>query len=789
MGILGLVVAGFVFFFRIAASLPSIQEMSDFQISQSTKIYDRTGETLLYEIYGEEKRTVVSPENIPDVIRYATISIEDDSFYIHPAFDWRGILRAFTVNLLRGRVSQGGSTITQQLARNAFLTSEKTLTRKLRELMLAMRLEQHYSKDEILNMYLNYIPYGPNLYGIETASLAYFNKSARDLSLNEAAMLAAIPQSPSYYSPWGSHTDELEKRKNFVLKRMRELDYIDDEQLGGAIQGMPQIASQPETGIKAPHFAMYIQEYLREKYGEDVLRSGGLKVITTLDWDLQQIAESTVSSGVSRNSELYNGGNGALLAMDPQTGQILAMVGSKDYFAEPDPEGCTPGQNCRFEGNFNVATQGLRQPGSALKPFAYLTAFEKGLTPNTIIWDVPTEFVPSCPATVNFNVKDINCYHPQNFNLIFRGPIALKDGLAQSVNVPSVKVLYLAGLANTIKTAEDFGITTLSDPARLGLSLVLGGGEIRLIELLGAYSTLAADGIYRKPTTIIKIENSNGDILEEYKDENKRVVDPQYARLINDILSDPQLRAPLYQNSLPLTIIPGYQVALKTGTTNDYVDAWAFGYAPNLAVGIWAGNNNRDPLTSRGGSVLAAVPIWHDFVSKALEGKPLSTFIKPDPIIVSNPILMGKLIKGEFHDILYYLKRIGDPQFGHWEAGVQNWLKTNSVDLSKFSFVDSLDSNDSSLNGKINIKIASPENGSFFENTIPIRFYVQSDNNIEKVEVYINGGLVDNKINLGKSFSYSEDVSPNTIELQNLLLIRVTDSVGGKSEQELIVFH
>jgi len=790
IGFLGLIIAALVFFVNTTRSLPDPSEIVNIQVSQSTKIYDRDGESLLYEIYGEEKRTIVDPDDIPDFVREATISIEDDSFYSHPAFDVRGILRAFATNLIKGEVVQGGSTITQQLAKNTFLTGEKRYSRKLKELILAMRLEQRYSKDEILNLYLNQVPYGENTYGIEAATQTFFGKPAVDLTLNEAALLAALPQSPSYYSPWGGHIDELESRKNAVLKRMRELGYIDDAQFEEASQSLPEFLSQPETGIQAPHFVIYIQDYLRENYGEEALRIDGLKVVTTLDKDLQALAEEAVRNGVERNNKLYNGGNGALIAIDPQTGQILAMVGSKDYFGDPEPTGCTPGRNCQFEANFNVATQGLRQPGSALKPVAYLTAMEQGFTPDTIIWDVPTEFAPRCSSVVNFNNRSTSCYHPQNFDSIFRGPVTMREALAQSINVPAVKTLYLAGLRETLQTASRLGITTLTDPERFGLSLVLGGGEVRLVELVGAYATLAADGVYRPPTGIIRVENARGEVLEEYEDTGVQVVDAQNVRIINDILSDVELRSGLFQASLNLTQVPGYQVALKTGTTDNYVDAWTFGYTPNLAIGVWAGNNNREPLVARGSSILAAVPMWHEFMSQALDGRGFSTFVRPDPIFSDNPVLRGELIKGSLHTILYHLDQSTDPQFNNWEVGVRGWLQNNAVNEKRFTFVELSDTDgEITGTGNIDILILSPDNGSFAAEPLFIEFRVTSYNPVDKVEVYLNGQLISGKdSDLDKSFTYKTEVSLDSLDIQNLFVIRVLDDEGLLGENEIIVF-
>ncbi len=784
----GLALAVLLFFLNAIRSLPDPGEITDIQVSQSTKIYDREGETILYEIYGEEKRTIISSDDIPDVVRQATISIEDDSFYDHPAFDWRGVARALIVNLIRGRISQGGSTITQQLAKNAFLTNERTISRKIKELVLAVRLEEEYTKDEILDLYLNQVPYGHNAYGIEAASRIFFEKSTEDLSLNEVALLVALPQSPSYYSPWGSHVDALEERKNTVLQRMRELGYIDDAEFDSASKEMPDVVDQPETGIVAPHFVIYIQDYLQEKYGDESLRAEGLKVITTLDKDLQEIAEDAVVAGVERDSELYGGENAALLAIDPQTGQILAMVGSKDYFGDPVPSGCTPGTNCKFEGNFNVATQGLRQPGSALKPFVYLTAMQQGFTPDTVLWDVPTEFAPACSGVVNFSDRNPSCYHPRNFSQTFLGPVTMKEALARSINIPAVKTLYLAGMTNTLQTLSKLGVTTLTDPERFGLSLVLGGGEIRLIELVGAYAALAADGVYRKPIGILKIEDSTGRILEEYEDHGAQVVAQKEVRVINDILSSVELRSGLFSSSLPLTQVSGHQVAIKTGTTNDYVDAWAFGYTPAIAVGVWAGNNNRDPLVSGGSSILAAIPMWHDFISKALQSEPLATFERPSPIFTDNPVLNGKLIDGSLHTILYFIDRRGDPQFPNWEAGVQNWLRTNSVDRRRFEFVNESSSDDED-GGNIDIEALSPEDGSFISDSFEAKFRISSEKRVSRVELFVNGDLVDESMdNSRRDFTYSVDIDPDFLTLQNLILLRVTDEDGLQAEEEIIVF-
>lgn len=781
----------------LSRNLPVVGEIATHELIESTKIFDRSGEKLIYEIHGEEKRTFLPPEKIPDIFRKATLAIEDSGFYEHAAFDLRGTLRALWIDIKRGYRAQGGSTITQQVAKNSFLTTEKSITRKLKELILAFRLEKAYSKDEILNLYLNQIPYGQNAYGVEAATQTYFGKTAKELSLSEAAMLAAVPQAPSYYSPWGSHTVELEERRQYVLSQMKSLGYIDEQQYRFAIDNKPVVMEQPKTAMfsLAPHFVIEVQEYLNNKYGEDFISKAGLKVITTLDTELQELAMTAASDGGDRNTELYSGHNTALIAIDPKTGQVLALAGSKDYFKDPEPEGCIEGSTCRFEGNFNVATQGLRQPGSSFKPFAYMEAFIKGFTPDTVLFNVPTEFSannPNCPAIPDYNNESTECYHPQNFDHIFGGPVTLKESLAESINVTAVKTLYLAGLDDTIKLAEKLGIKTLSDRSRFGLSLVLGGGEVRLIEMAEAYSVIANDGIRNPYTFILKVEDKNGKTLEEYKDASEKVVEANYARLINDILSDRNLRAPLFQSSLDLTGVPGYQIALKTGTTNSYIDAWTFGYTPNLVVGAWAGNNNRYPLQQRGSSILAAVPMWHDFFSKAVRTRPNEPFPKPEPQGTTIPILRGEIDKENPHNILFYLNRLDDPQYFNWETGVQEWLRTHilpEISIPTYSYAEGEETPDSVRSG-LKIEFLNPKNGDFITGDTLFQSKITSIEDIVRIETYVNDRLIDIiAANSGKNINYQKIIPFYEFKNQNRVVIKIIDSLGNSGERELIVYR
>lgn len=806
-----------LFYIFIIKDLPNPSQFENRKIAESTRIYDRTGEILLYEIHGEQKRTVIPFEEMPMSARQAVIAIEDQTFYSHPAFDIKGIARAFISNLTNRELAQGGSTITQQLAKNSFLTSEKTITRKIKELILAIQLEQKYSKDEILNLYLNQSPFGGNTYGIQAASQAFFNKNAKDLDVAETALLSSVLQAPTYYSPWGTHTKELFDRKDYVLEQMNKLGFISEKEMEAAKKEVLKFAPK-SNGIKAPHFVLMIQEYLNNKYGESFVQTAGLKVITTLDWKIQEAAEQAVKDGAERNKELYKGHNAALVAQDGATGQILALVGSKDYFGIPEPENCQPGKTCKFEGNFNVAAQGLRQPGSTMKPFAYVSAFQKGYTPSTMVFDLPTEFAagnPSCPPDVDYNNENTECFHPQNFDPEFKGPIDLRNSLAQSINITSVKALYLAGLKETLKTSSDFGITTLTEKNRYGLSLVLGGGEVKLIDLVGAYSVFAQEGIKHQQTMILKITDSKDQTLEEYKDISDRVMDAKYPIYINDILSDIEARSALLSSSLGLTLFEGYEVALKTGTTNDYRDAWTVGYTPNFIVGVWAGNNNNDAMQKQGSSILAAIPMWSAFMKEALKNIPPTTFSKPEPILVKKPVLNGGFdmnfqINGnnypQIHNILFYVNKNdpqglypenpqNDSQFENWEIPVLKWARENISDFdlkyNKPLPVTVLNQTENSDTQTLNIGWNSPKNGDFIktDNNIAVNADIAADFEINKIELYFNDDMISSwQQSFGKKVLLTHNFTPSMTKSQNMLKIKVYDPIGNSLEKSIILF-
>jgi len=625
-------------FLYYAKDFPRPEKFTERQLSQSTKIYDRTGKILLYEIYGEEKRTVVLLDKIPEYLKKAVIATEDANFYKHFGVDPRGIARAVLSDLKIGEPVYGGSTIPQQLIRSTFLTTQKTAERKTREIVLALELDRRYSKDQILEWYLNQIPFGQNTYGVEAASQTYFKKSVSEISLSEAAVLTALVKAPSALSPYGENKSKLMERKNYVLDRMESLNFISKEEKEKAQNEEIKFAEilQP---IKAPHFVLYVKDYLEQKYGEDFLKEKGLRVYTSLDWELQEIAEKAIEEG-GKNNEKYGAFNSSFVAIDPKTGQILAMVGSKNFFGDPYPKDCTPGKNCLFEPNPNVTLLG-RQPGSAFKPFVYATAFKKGFDDKIQVLDEST----------NFGIWGGKEYIPQNYDGKFRGIVTLREGLAQSLNIPSVKVLYLIGsdekiekleinnflgkegvfskgLKESIKTAKEIGITTLTQPISFyGPSIVLGGGEVKLLEMVSAYGVFAQEGLKMPIVFITKISDSNNNIIEKNKGDQKRVLDTEVARLINSILSDNEARAPIFGLRSPL-YFENFEVAAKTGTTEGYKDGWIIGYTPSIVAGVWTGNNNNSPMKKEPGVVLAG-PIWRAFMDKALLKFPKENFIKP----------------------------------------------------------------------------------------------------------------------------------------------------------------
>lgn len=685
--------SGTLILWAISLPIPDFKGFDERIVTESTKIYDRTGEILLYDVYRDVKRTRVPFEEISPEIKRATIAIEDDKFYSHKGVRPTAILRAAITGI------GGGSTITQQLVKNSLLSQERKFSRKIKEALLAVKLEKVKTKDEILTLYLNEIPYGGNIYGVEEASQAFFKKSAKDVTLAEAVYLAAIPKAPTRLSPYGTHIDELEARKNLVLDRMVATKVITKEE-ADKIKTEKVIFNPLEgQGIKAPHFVFMIKDYLEQNYGEGVVENRGFKVITTIDYDLQQKAEASIAKFADSNEKNFKAKNASIVAIDPKTGQILSLVGSRNYFDTAN------------DGNFNIALA-HRQPGSAFKPFVYAAAFAKGYQPETVLFDLETQFSTNCAAD-DFSDKP-GCYSPQNYDNTFRGPMSLRDALAQSINIPAVKLLYLVGLKDALSTAKAMGISGLKDPGQYGLTLVLGGGEVSLLEMTSAYGVFANDGIRNNPVGVLEIQDRDGTVLEKYTGQPKSALNPQVARQISDILSN--TAAPLNPNF----IFPGRDVAAKTGTTNDYKDVWVVGYTPNLAVGAWVGNNDNTPMEKKVAGFIVA-PVWGDFMKQALPTLADEKFIDPAPSATDvKPILRGFWQGGEtyvvdkstgnkatentpielqeervipnVHSILYWIDRnnpLGaqpsrpenDSQYSHWEYAVQKWLASGGKNL------------------------------------------------------------------------------------------------------------
>lgn len=758
LGILGLMAF-------VSRDLPNPNSLTDRAISQTTKIYDRTGEHVLYEIFGNENRTLkklqagfcldnenleTDEKGIPLFAVQATIAAEDRNFCEHGGFDVKGFIRAVFQNLIGNRV--GGSTLTQQLVKNAILSNEKTIIRKVKELILSLALERRYSKDEILQIYFNEIPYGSTYYGMEAAAQNYFGISVNELSLAQAATLAALPKAPTTYL---NNPDRLQARRDYILGEMLELGFIDQSTYDAALaEATPVDVSI--TNIDAPHFVLYVKELLEEKYGRSEVEEGGLKVVTTLDYDMQMIAEEEVKKGVDENVEKYGLTNAALVAIDPKTGQILSMVGSKDYFDDD------------IDGQVNVATR-LRQPGSSFKPIVYTKAFEMGYTPNTVLWDVETTF-----PTVTGD------YTPHNYDGTEHGPVRILNALQLSLNIPAVKMVYLVGVENALDFATSLGYTSFGDHSAFGLSVVLGGGEVQLLEHTAAYAVLANDGVRNETVSILKVEDADGETLEEWKQkEGKTVIDENIARMTSYILTNNEARTPVFgaNSYLQLGERP---VAAKTGTTNDYRDGWLMGYTPSLAAGVWVGNNDNTPMNKAGGSI-GAGPIWNGFMKRVMDGRPIETFPSPEIKQTGKAVLDGEIGSttavidrasgklateytpdsyreektfAQYHSILHYVDRddpLGpapehpeeDEQYSAWEAGIQTWLAKKGAETGiEISNEDPpTEEDDLHVPGNFpSVRITSPDNNdSLTSRIVSIQIAADATRSVARAEFYIDG--------------------------------------------------
>lgn len=778
--------------------LPDPNKLLDRAVPQSTKIFDRTGTVLLYEIHGEENRTLIQIKDLPTHVPLATVAIEDKHFYTHNGVDWKGLVRAVVVNVAKGKRIQGTSTLTQQFVRNAVLTTDRSPVRKLKEIVLALQIERLYTKDQILQLYLNEIPYGSTMYGIESAARGYFGKQAKDLTMDEAALLAAIPQGPDLYNPYGTgsrgdNRDTLVGRQHYILDQMAEQGYVTREQADEAkkTDTLAKLIPKKIGDIKAPHFVEYVKAQLTESYGQVTVEQGGLKVTTSLSNDMQQIAEEEVAKGVDERGERFGFTNGGLVAIDPKTGHVLAMVGSKDFFDE------------EHDGQVNVTVR-PRQPGSSFKPIVFAAGFLKGYTPEMTLWDVNTKFK-----------TDLKDYEPKNYNLKENGPISARMALQGSLNIPAVKMLYLVGVGRVLDVAEELGYTTFADRSRFGLALVLGGGEVKLIEHVHAYATIANEGKRAPLVSILKVEDSKGSALQEWKPEDpKEVFDRNVALTLTDVLSDNNARAYIFGTKNSLTL-PDRAVAAKTGTTNDYHDAWTIGYVPQLAAGVWVGNmDNTEMKRGADGSVIAA-PIWQAFMRRATKDTPIEPFAKPTPPDTTKPILLGKVAESlvkvdkvtgklatpftppelieermyrDAHSELWYLDKDDprgpaptnagdDPQFASWEAAVKDWAMRTNWNATSSAPTESDDVHTADNQPKLTI-LSPSSNTTFSSRTPSVSVSVTAPRIITRIEASINGIDVGSSLGGGTTFNLS---IPNAISVgYHDLTLTAVDDVGNR---------
>ncbi|MDB5238831.1 MAG: putative penicillin-binding protein [Candidatus Parcubacteria bacterium] len=794
--------------------IPDVDSFESRKVIQSTKIYDRTGNILLFDTGSNSKRTVVSLSSLPKYLPEATIAIEDSNFYRNSGIEPTSIIRAILADVVSGQYDQGASTITQQVVKNSLLTQDKTITRKIKEWVLAIKLTRVMSKDDILETYLNETSYGGTIFGVEEASQQFFGHPAKADTLGEAAYLAAIPQAPTYYSPFGLHTADLDARQKLVLRRMKELGMLTDTEYQAALKEKVQFLTKDSKGIRAPHFSLYVKDYLVNKYGEDVVDSGGLKVITTLDYAMQQKAEDVIKKFSASLATNFNASNTAIVALDPKSGDILTMVGSRDYFDK------------NIDGNFNIATA-RRQPGSTFKPFVYATDFMKGYTPETILFDIKTEFSTKCnpdgtPKNPSADPKK-ECYSPGEYDNIFEGPLSIRQALAQSRNIPAVEALYLAGISNAVSTARVMGVT-ITDPQRCGLTLVLGGCEVSLLDLTSAYGVFANDGIRNPYRSILEVDDVNGNVLEKATESPKQAIPAEVARQISSILSDTNVR----MNSLqPIGESVGRPVAIKTGTTNDYRDVWTLGYTPNLVVGAWAGNNNNRPLTPNVAGLIIS-PLWGSFMSQVAKNFPPEDFIPPPPPLSDGkPILRGvweggvsywkdsvsgkvatqytpqdtrqEVVFANVHSILYWVDKDNprgpvpsnpgaDPQFASWEYAVARWLPSwkathpGLVETTDMTIPTATD--DVHIPGNIPmVTISSPTPGTVINPGQLLSVQLQNSGRYPavKTEVYLNGKYVNTVRDNPTSFSFvPADVG--TVSGENTLSITLYDSVSQQAQ-------
>lgn len=791
--LIALIVLTIFSFIVFAKDLPSPTKLTARDASLSTKIYDRNNK-LLYDIYGDKNRALVKWDQLPLYVKQATISIEDKNFYKHSGFSPLGILRSL-VSIFVFRNVQGGSTITQQVVKNTLLSSERTLPRKIKEFILSIQVERKYSKDEILQIYLNEVPYGGTAWGIEAASQAYFSKEAKDLSLTEAVILAGLPQRPSYYTPYGTNPKAYVPRAEDVARRMREDGYITREQEDQVKKEIPNVKfSGNDKGIRAPHFVFYVRDYLVEHFGEKLVEQGGLKVTTSLDLDLQDKVQKIVTDEVADVASLKVG-NGAAVVIDPQTGQILSMVGSKDYFAKD------------YDGQVNVSTS-LRQPGSALKPFTYATAFKAGYTPSYVIMDVPTEF----PGGIGQPM-----YKPVNYDGKYRGPQQIRFTLGNSLNIPAVKMLALVGVKNMLRTAYDSGLKSLEPTdenlKRFGLSVTLGGGEVKLLELTDAYGTFASGGIYHEPVAVLKVEDRSGKVLDETKEfKGKEVMGRDIAFLISHILSDNNARSAVFGPSSLLNV-PGKTVAVKTGTTDDKRDNWAVGYTPSVVVGVWVGNNDNSPMDAKIASgVTGATPIWNGVMQAALSDKKAEVFGKPDNVNAieidalggglpcrdlpkrseyfikgtepTRDCLVEKSLDGRDYYVFVEFDPVSTDGKNRWQDGIDAWAQGQGDD--KYKPPKELLKQPNQNPEDVKVSIVRPDDHSKVDFTFETEANVSTGKKVTKVEFYVDGNIRDTKTDANGPYKFNFSFAESS-RGKHKIKVKAFNDAGKDAEREIEV--
>jgi len=770
----------------------------------STKIYDKDG-VLLYDVFADQKRTPVELEKVPEYLQQATIAIEDKNFYKHKGFDPTGWLRAVFTIVFKGRL-QGGSTLTQQLVKNVLLSPQRTITRKIKEFVLAVQIENKYSKDEILQMYLNEAPYGGTAWGVETAAETYFGKKVENLSLVESAFLAGLPQRPSFYSPYSGDSEAYKIRTQSVLRRMKEDEYITEDQHQQALEHLEDLEFEKASqAFKAPHFVMYVKKLLEQEYGKEVVEKGGLQVVTSLDWEIQKQAQEIVSKEIEKVESLHIT-NGAAMVIEPDTGEIKAMVGSKDYFAE------------NYDGQVNVCLS-LRQPGSAIKPVTYATAFKKGYTPAFMLADVVTHFPGGAGQ------QD---YVPKNYDNKEHGPVQLRFALGSSLNIPSVKILALVGVDSMLKTAFDMGLNTLEPTqeniGRLGLSVTLGGGEVRLIDLASAYSAFANGGQKIEPVSILEVKDQKGKVLHKHKQiKGKRVLTEEQAYLINNILSDNNARLITFgENSL--LNIPTRSVAVKTGTTDDMRDNWAIGWTPDSLVAVWVGNNDNSAMNRVASGISGASPIWRDIIMEVLEEELVKEFSIPegiekkeidvvsgwpahddfssrqeyfvqgtvpsgsDPIHKKMKVCKGQtdklapdtlIEKGEYEEKEFIILKEDDPistDKNRWQEAIDRWI--NEQEDGRYKYPKEYCSTDEDLLVDFN----KPKNGDKLDNEFEVELSIAGNHKIKQVKLYAKNELKETFTN--KPYKTKLVLGDGVYKLK----AKVKDEKDNTREKEIEVF-